>query len=324
MAIFTENYRAMSSPFAVRVDLPHADANAKMRVRQLFSRLQQATETIEQCLSRFRADSELSSVNSHVGEVTRVSLLFASVLKKADEAYQLSAGLFDPRVIQVLQDIGYPGVRNSNLDRTQSDPTEHAMGDQFVIWHADDVIELTAPIDLGGIGKGYTVDFLAKQVLQTFAAEEMSGFLVNAGGDVVLHGRQENGEPWTVGVENPFSPKEIFAALTCADQTVAICTSSKWRRKWLYQGQEMHHLIDPRTGSPARTDVMSVTALAPEAAIAEVMTKMVFLEGECRSEFVNSSQVLMINERRELLYTPALVDYLAWVTPEASRVQQLM
>ena len=324
MAIFTENYRAMSSPFTVRVDLPHEDANTEMRVRQLFSRLQQATQTLEQCLSRFRADSELSSVNSRVGEVTRVSLLFASVLKKADEAYQLSGGLFDPRVIQVLQDIGYPGVLNGNPSNTHHDPTEHALGISLVIWHAEDVIELTAPIELGGIGKGYTVDFLAKQVLQTFAAEEMSGFLVNAGGDVVLHGRQENGEPWTVGVENPFSPKEIFAALTCADQTVAICTSSKWRRKWLYQGQEMHHLIDPRTGSPARTDVMSVTALAPEAAIAEVMTKMVFLEGECRSECVDSSQVLMINERRELLYTSSLTDHLAWVTPEASRVQQLM
>lgn len=324
MAIFTENYRAMSSPFTVRVDLPRADANAKMRVRQLFSRLQEATETMEQCLSRFRADSELSSVNSRVGEVTRVSLLFASVLKKADEAYQLSDGLFDPRVIQVLQDIGYPGVLNGSPSNTHNDPTEHAMGNPFVIWYADDVIELTAPIDLGGIGKGYTVDFLAKQILQTFAAEEMSGFLINAGGDVVLHGRQENGEPWTVGVENPFSPKEIFAALTIADQTVAICTSSKWRRKWLHQGEEMHHLIDPRTGAPAHTEVMSVTALAPEAAIAEVVTKMVFLAGKFRNALANSSQVLVINERRELFYTPSLADYLAWVTPEASRVQQLL
>ncbi len=321
MPYFTESYQAMSSPFTIRVDLSHADLRMENQVKQLFERLRFTTETIEQSLSRFRKDSELSSLNSRVGEPVTISPLMATVLKKAEEAYQMSQGLFDPRVIRVLQSIGYEGI----LDEKDAILREHDRApkdDGLFIWHEPYVVELIAPIDLGGIGKGYTVDFLAGLVLQNFSKEDLTGFLVNAGGDVKLYGRQENGEPWTVGVENPFSPKDIFAAIRITEETVAVCTSSKWRRKWQHEGQEMHHLIDPRTGEPVHSNVMSVTALGAEAALAEVLTKMVFIGADMSGD--ERTRYLVIDESKGLVYTPRLAEGLIWVTPEASSVQPLI
>ena len=318
MPFFTDSYHAMNSTFSIRIDFAHADEPLENQVKLLFKRLRLTTETMEQCMSRFRKDSELSFLNAHVGEAIRVSTLMASVLKKTEEAYEWSHGLFDPRVIRVLQSIGYVGI----LETGDSEQTVDGRRDNpLFIWHDGHVIELNAPIDLGGIGKGYTVDILANLVLQTFSKDELAGFLVNAGGDVLLYGSQENGEPWTVGVENPFSPKEIFAAIRVTEESLAICTSSKWRRKWEYEGREMHHLIDPRTGEPVHSEVMSVTALGTEAAMAEILTKIVFIGDEdWRDE---QARYLVIDEKKRLMFTPTLAEQLIWVTPDASSVRPL-
>ncbi len=316
MTTYTDQYSAMGSPFAVRVDLLCADKTLEAQVRQLFSRLRMATETMEQCLSRFRRDSELTQLNARVGEAVRISPLLSEVLKKTEVAYRISGRMFDPRVIRVLQTIGYAGALDSRLIAEAGED-----GADWIVWHEDDVVEIAAPIDLGGIGKGYTVDFLAKQVEQTFSQEELAGVLVNAGGDVRLYGRQDSGEPWTVGVENPFSPTDLFAAIRVADESVAVCTSSKWKRKWRHGDREVHHLIDPQSGQPASTSVMSVTALGTEAAMTEILTKMVFIGDEAWRD--EQARYLVIDASKGLMYTPPLAEQLIWVTPDASRVQPL-
>ena len=318
MSYFTDSYLAMNSTFSIRVDFSYAKEQLENQVKSLFERLRLSTETLEQCLSRFRKDSELSYLNAHVGEAVRVSKLMASVLKKTQEAYEWSQGLFDPRVIRILQTIGYEGVLETGYIEQGGDGQRDK---PLFLWHDEHVIELIAPIDLGGIGKGYTVDYLANLVLQTFSTDELSGFLINAGGDVLLYGSQENGEPWTVGVENPFSPKEIFAAIRVAEEMSAVCTSSKWRRKWQHEGREMHHLIDPRTGAPVHSEVMSVTALGTEAAMTEILTKMVFIGDEAWRD--EQARYLVIDASKGLMYTPPLAEQLIWVTPDASRVQPL-
>lgn len=319
VAVFTDNYQSMGSSFSIRVDLPDNGRSADNQIKQLFQQLRTATETLEQCLSRFRTDSELSIANAQVGNKVRISALFADVLKKAERAYRMSGGLFDPRIASVLQNIGYPGV----LDPRQT-PAQAASAplnsSSFMIWHEDDVIELMAPIDLGGIGKGYTVDFLANQVSQMFEPSEMSGFFINGGGDIRLYGHQDNGDHWTVGVENPFSPEEPFAAITVTQESVAVCTSSKRRHKWMHDGEEMHHLINPRTGKPVQSDVMSVTAMATEATFAEILTKMIFIESGLPFPVVLPIRYLMIKESKELIYTAAMTKQVAWVTPEATRI----
>src|SRR5207248_2966107 len=114
-------------------------------------------------------------------------------------------------------------------------------------------------LDLGGIAKGYAVDRACDLL---FAAGPC---LVNAGGDLAARGGS-----WPVGVDGG-------PTLELADG--ALATSGSDRRRWRRNGEERHHLIDPRTGTPSRSDLVRVTVAAPNAVEAEVLAKALYLTG---------------------------------------------
>ena len=116
-------------------------------------------------------------------------------------------------------------------------------------------------IDLGGIAKGFAVD-RASELLAPVGPS-----LVNAGGDIAATGE------WIVGVDKEGEP----LALALVDG--ALATSGRDRRRWLRDGEERHHLIDPSTGRPAESDLLRVTAFAATAVEAEVIAKTRFLVG---------------------------------------------
>lgn len=126
----------------------------------------------------------------------------------------------------------------------------------------DSRIELGAGVhlDLGGIGKGYAVD-RASELLASAGP-----CLVNAGGDIAIRGGS-----WPIGVDGV-----VTVELTRG----AVATSGRDRRCWRRSGRELHHLIDPSTGAPAETDLVRATAVAGDAAEAEVLAKWLFLLGE--------------------------------------------
>jgi FAD:protein FMN transferase len=96
--------------------------------------------------------------------------------------------------------------------------------------------------------------------------------LVDAGGDVVVRGR-----PWPVGVETP----DGVLTLELCDS--ALATSGRDRRTWRVARHDAHHLIDPSTGEPADTDILTVTALGGTAAEAEVRATTLFLAGSAEA-----------------------------------------
>ena len=113
-------------------------------------------------------------------------------------------------------------------------------------------------LDLGGIGKGYAVDRACELLAM------VGPCLVNAGGDLAVRGGS-----WPVGA----------GGVTLLLESGAIATSGRDRRHWRRNGEERHHLIDPRTGRPAETGLRSVTVVAPSAVEAEVLAKVAFLGG---------------------------------------------
>jgi thiamine biosynthesis lipoprotein len=127
-------------------------------------------------------------------------------------------------------------------------------------------------IDLGGVAKGWTVDRSA-DLLKGYPS-----WLVNAGGDLYARGAGPSGEGWMVGVEDPYCPGSDALVMRITD--VAVATSSTLRRRWASaDGAQCHHLIDPRTGRPAETDLVSVTVLGRTVVEAEVEAKALLLLG---------------------------------------------
>ncbi|MFN8169516.1 MAG: FAD:protein FMN transferase [Candidatus Nanopelagicales bacterium] len=118
------------------------------------------------------------------------------------------------------------------------------------------------PVDLGGIGKGLAVHWAAELL-----AGSGESVLVEAGGDIMCLGDGPEGEGWLVDVENPFGG-DPAAVLRVLD--VGVATSSTRIRSWKLGERQVHHLIDPRTGLPAESDLASVTVVSADSAIAEV------------------------------------------------------
>jgi len=126
--------------------------------------------------------------------------------------------------------------------------------------------------DPGGIGKGFAVDL----VVEALTRDGADGVCVNVGGDLRVEGISPAGGPWVAGVEHP--TRSRLAALLSLTRG-AVATSTRTRRTWGPANDRRHHLIDPATGRPTVTRVVSATAVASEGWQAEVLAKAAFLAG---------------------------------------------
>jgi len=299
MTEVAHSFRAMNTDVQAIVVADGETSTAQLALRDV----EQLFATVESKLSRFRSNSDLTRLNSQSGAPFRASALLFEVTSAAIAAARETGGLFDPTVLGALVAAGY--------DQSFETLPRDRPGDSVSPWnrqpHWQDVRldpiarEITLPrgigLDLGGIGKGWTVDR---------AVERLSGFSrfgIDAGGDIYCRGRQKNGEFWTVGVEDPRSLGCNLVVLEVEDRAVA--TSTVARRRWRSAGRHRHHLIDPRTGRPAETDVLSATVITRSVARAEMLAKVALILGseaglQFLNQFTDASSILVRNDGRVL------------------------
>lgn len=243
-------------------------------------------EVWEQRLSRFRPDSELSQINLHAGREVKVSPVMHEVLREALRAGRDSDGLVSPLVLDALEASGYsrsfdemdPEVdRYDGLDGNRgwtaqvSSIDSAPMSIQLNARSRTVQLASSARLDLGGIAKGWAADRAARRLSRLGPA------LVDSGGDIAVNGPMADGEPWPVGVTDPFdSQKQIDLLLL---DRGGVATSGRDYRRWLKDRVWQHHIIDPRSGLPAQTDVLTATVVAPSAQVAEMAAKVVLILG---------------------------------------------
>jgi thiamine biosynthesis lipoprotein len=167
-------------------------------------------------------------------------------------------------------------------------------------------------VDLGGIGKGLALRWAADRIAPHLP--DGAGALIDAGGDLVTVGIAPDGG-WRIGVEDPLVPGEHVAV--AAVRSGAIATSSVRVRHWRdADGRVQHHLIDPRSSLPARTDLVAVTVADPDPAWAEIWTKSLFLAGragigpEARERDIAA---WWVDATGKVGLTPAAREMSAWV-----------
>lgn len=239
---------------------------------------------VEAELSRFRPDSGLSRLNACAGRgPQRVSLMLAAVLRLALQARDDTGGIFDPTVLPALQAAGYDrsfdllgnGAAHAAVNAVGAGAPAaagQAVDVSVALERMHGTVELPGgvQIDLGGIAKGWTVD-RAAELLGAWGAA-----LVDAGGDIRATAAP-GGEGWPVAVEDPFHPDTDLAVVRLTGDAMA--TSTTLKRNWQTGGRQMHHLIDPRTGRPSESELVSVTVIAPTTAWAEIAAKAALILG---------------------------------------------
>ena len=133
-------------------------------------------------------------------------------------------------------------------------------------------------IDLGGIAKGYT----SSRVMDIFREHGVKHGLVSLGGNVQAIGTKKNGKPWRVAIQNPESEMEYLGVLNIEDKCVI--TSGGYERYFEKDGVHYHHIIDPRTGYPADSGLISATIISDDGALADGLSTSLFIMGKDEAE----------------------------------------
>ena len=262
-------------------------------------------------LSRFQATSALSAANrlSGSGAWFPAPSRLRRMLVASHRAMRVSGGRFDPRVVEALEAIG----EHAGVDL----PDRRAAGGWLERDARSPRFRMAAPADSGGIGKGLGLRWALAAARA--AVPGRVGLLLDAGGDIAASGPGPDGLAWSVGIEDPVRPERVLATVALRD--AAIATSSIAHRRWTHAGRSVHHLIDPRTGLPAETGLVSVTVALGDPAWAEVWTKSLFLAGrhdigqEARAR---NLAAWWLEEDGSLHLTPAARQLTTWVASEAS------
>jgi len=222
--------------------------------------------------SRFRTSTEISRVNDAAGSWTEVSKPFLEVLELSLEAARISGGLFDPTVLPALLAAGYDGDFDEVLAGARlalHPPEPCGRWPEIEIRDRSVLLPRGVAVDFGGIAKGWTSDRAARRIRKL-----LPWALVDAGGDLRVVGDIPAGG-LSIAIEDPLDPTAEILRLQL--ERGALATSSVTTRSW---GENMHHLIDPRTAKPADTDVLQATVWAPKCAAAEMGSKWALLAGE--------------------------------------------
>ena len=241
-------------------------------------------EAVDLACSRFRADSELWRVNHARGRPVPVSPLFAEALAVALDAAELTDGDVDPTCGQSLVRLGYD--RDFAQARRHTGPLRQppmpASGWRRV--HLDpDRLEVQVPagvaLDLGATAKALAADRAATAI----QAATGCGVLVNLGGDLRVAGDPPD-EGWRVGIADHASFDASTASIEPRQVVMindgGLATSSPLGRAWRRGGNDLHHIIDPSTGQPARSCWRTVSVAAASCAAANIASTAAILRAE--------------------------------------------
>jgi len=238
--------------------------------------VQDDLEAIDQACSRFRADSELTALNNAAGRPVRVSPLLRHALAVAMRAAALTDGAVDPTVGAAVRVLGYdrdfgavPGSGPAVVG------VARVAGWQRIKFRGS-TVETPAGVelDLGATAKAFAADRAARRV----TSEIGCGVLVGLGGDIAVAGPPPP-SGWIIGLADHHGAAEADVAGTVRIESGGIATSSTTVRRWVRGPQQLHHLIDPRTGEPAEEVWRTVSVDAGSCVDANTASTAAIVQG---------------------------------------------
>ena len=257
--------RAKGAEGGEGVSPTHEDASPQ--VSAAFHELRALCERYENLFSRTIPTSDISRINGAQGEAVAVATETAQLVARALTYCEKSGGVFDVTAgcLTRLWDF-HQGIVPEK--QTLQQAVRH------VDWHTVSVfqengtwyVQLADPdaaLDVGGIAKGWIADELGEYLQH----EGFENFLINLGGNVLAHGHNAKGKPWTIGITNPFPDQSENVVVRCTGESVV--TSGTYERCFQKNGVLMHHILDPQTGFPVVTDAVGATIVCEKSIDAE-------------------------------------------------------
>ncbi len=248
------------------------------RAKKAMDKAYDELDRLGRLLNFYADDSELSTINRNAGiKPVRVSPDTLEIIQAAVYAGEQTEGGFDvtvgpivklwdfnkkimPDAASIAKRLPFVGYRNILVDTAASTVFLKKAGVQM---------------DLGGIIKGFAAD----KAVAVLKQNGIQGGIVAVAGDIRVFGRQPDGRPWHIGVQNPRQKGEddaLLATLNLEDK--GISTSGDYQRYFIRDGVRYHHLLNPKTGFPESL-CQSVTVIAPAATLTDPFATGIFVMG---------------------------------------------
>ncbi len=232
-------------------------------------------KVIDLSMSTYIDNSLITKINK--GEHLPIDSHFEKVLSASMDIYSESEGIFDPSIGQLINAWGFGKKEN------HTPPTQKQIDSLLALIGMDKVHVATTPegtfvekdnaniqLNFNAIAQGYTSDVIAGY----FLSKQITNFIVEVGGEIVIHGRNTlKGKSWTIGIDNPLQKpdedREIVATVELTD--CGLATSGNYRKLWTdsLTGQKYVHTLNPKTGRPQPSNLLSATVIAPSAMLAD-------------------------------------------------------
>ena len=264
---------------------------------------------LDDMLSVFKPDSEISKVNAAAGrESISVGDDAMRLLERAVFFSRISGGAFDVTAGPLVDVWGIGTGKHFVPGEGEIEQARSLVGYEDVILDAAQSRAMLRregqKIDLGGIAKGFAADEAGRVLTE----HGVKSALVNLGGNIVAIGKRPDGEPWSIGVQDPEKQTGTYmGTLDISDRTVV--TSGANEQFFYKDGVKYHHIIDPRTGYPAVSDLLSVTVVGRCSMDMDALATAVFVEGMIKGvELANrlDAQAVLIRQDGSIFVTKAL------------------
>lgn len=255
---------------------------------------------LEQTISWRMEDSEIARINEAAGTGTQVPVSEKTgkwltdcqeVWKKTDGALDITIG-----AVARLWDIGGDNPRIPKTAELEA-ALKTVGGENYRIEKESVIYEAAGgQLDLGAVGKGIACDEIA-ELLKAEKAEVNGTFSV--GGSVLIYGNKLNGKNWKIGIRDPRGEEgEYMGALSFSQEEgdcTFVSTSGDYEKYFEKDGVRYHHILDPKTGAPADSDLISVTVISKSGFLSDALSTACFVAGrEKAMEFADLFQVDLV------------------------------
>ncbi|MCM8527798.1 MAG: FAD:protein FMN transferase [Lentisphaeraceae bacterium] len=253
--------------------------NDPEKARSSFLEVKELVDSVEGALSTYKVESEITAMNEQASKAPfKCSDILWENLLLAEYAYNISNGGFDVTIGPLVKLWAIKKRRAELPAKSEIEESLKIVGfDKLVLDKKNKTVffkEEGLKVDFGGMTKGWAVDKAAALLYK----KGFTKFIVNLGGNLYcsLEAVAEK-QSYNIGIKDPKYPNKLCAKVGVLGQ--ALATSGNYEQFIIIDNKRYTHIIDPRTGYPVG-DVDAVTVLTPSAALSDILSTAIFVEGD--------------------------------------------
>jgi len=276
---------------------------------------------IDDKMSAFKEHSEISKINSKAGtsseEIVSKDTYF--VVKNAVEYSEILEGTFDP-TIRPLVKLWSIGTKEEIIpEKLKIEEIRKLVNYRDVLLNENKnsimLKQKQQALDVGGIAKGFAAD----EVRDIFYKHNIKSALIDLGGNIFALGSKEDGTPWRVGIQNPFKPRGEYVGILSV-KNKSVVTSGNYEKYFMKDGQRFHHIIDPKTGYPSQSRIISATIISDNSIDGDGLSTGIYILGIDKAtkiiEAIDGIEAIFITEDKKIYKTSGVNKEILIITDE--------